>query len=684
VYDPTTATWPTEDPDGFAAGDDNLERYAGNDPANATDPSGLVLWVRGAHAKDVVVGWYADEGMTVKPIPFPGKPGDPNKWFLLLPIDTKEPKDGFLRQVNGALHDPFNLAGDILSDAGGYWYENYDLRRLDDNQKEALFKAYRDTYGEEMALGWAARAGWRPEWVEAAPEPSNWTRAVGGLQILGGVAEYALAGTLWAAPEPFLSKPAAVIVGAHGTDNILTGGDKVWSGLEQKTYTARYTAAGLEKLGVEKRNAEALADGLDGALNWAPVVVAVGEKVGQSLAAREARLAAEAQAAERAAAREVGKKTGLEVNEAEVLALAKSGQRIAPGGTLRGASQPTIPPTSAGVKDWGALEEQMTAHINQVAEGLGVPTERAASAAGRPNAGTWRIDFLQTQGSGDVQFATVVESPSGGGRILFDQAIVFPAEAGSPELAKLPLNARIQVILTHEITEGNVARTLRLGPGQMVDKTHDLSLLTSPYSDLAKNTDPGVVKYLLKWKEKGGSPPQHRGQADKGLRFSGSLRGAIAMRGVQLDLQSGLTPTSVRVRLTNRSAGIVSVSAPNPYVSVSVFDKNRQPYPRVRAVAWKHSRKTCQIAPSDELYLTIDLKHYWDEISGEVIVRVQLEITEESGGTQEHVVEGGVCLNVPSYPEKYAEMKKRPRPQGVPMKVFDVSDSTQFERPDSQ
>lgn len=40
-YDPGTGSWMSEDPKGFDAGDSNLHRYVGNDPTNATDPSGL-------------------------------------------------------------------------------------------------------------------------------------------------------------------------------------------------------------------------------------------------------------------------------------------------------------------------------------------------------------------------------------------------------------------------------------------------------------------------------------------------------------------------------------------------------------------------------------------------------------------------------------------------------------------
>ncbi|HJT23203.1 MAG TPA: RHS repeat-associated core domain-containing protein, partial [bacterium] len=40
-YDTRTGRWTSQDPTGFAAGDANLYRYAGNGPTNAVDPSGL-------------------------------------------------------------------------------------------------------------------------------------------------------------------------------------------------------------------------------------------------------------------------------------------------------------------------------------------------------------------------------------------------------------------------------------------------------------------------------------------------------------------------------------------------------------------------------------------------------------------------------------------------------------------
>jgi RHS repeat-associated protein len=48
-YDPIRGVWMQEDPLGLAAGDSNLYRYVGNDPANAVDPSGLIsLFFEGA------------------------------------------------------------------------------------------------------------------------------------------------------------------------------------------------------------------------------------------------------------------------------------------------------------------------------------------------------------------------------------------------------------------------------------------------------------------------------------------------------------------------------------------------------------------------------------------------------------------------------------------------------------
>jgi RHS repeat-associated protein len=43
-YDPQAAKFLSQDPIGFAAGDENLSRYVGNSPTNGTDPSGNFSW----------------------------------------------------------------------------------------------------------------------------------------------------------------------------------------------------------------------------------------------------------------------------------------------------------------------------------------------------------------------------------------------------------------------------------------------------------------------------------------------------------------------------------------------------------------------------------------------------------------------------------------------------------------
>jgi len=46
-YDAEVGRWTTKDPILFRGGDTNLYAYAGNDPVNSTDPSGLFGWCVG-------------------------------------------------------------------------------------------------------------------------------------------------------------------------------------------------------------------------------------------------------------------------------------------------------------------------------------------------------------------------------------------------------------------------------------------------------------------------------------------------------------------------------------------------------------------------------------------------------------------------------------------------------------
>ncbi|MDZ7619215.1 MAG: RHS repeat-associated core domain-containing protein [Patescibacteria group bacterium] len=54
-YDPAVGRWMTEDPIGFEGKDGNLYAYVGNGPVNATDPSGLEVWVETTPS---VGGWH--------------------------------------------------------------------------------------------------------------------------------------------------------------------------------------------------------------------------------------------------------------------------------------------------------------------------------------------------------------------------------------------------------------------------------------------------------------------------------------------------------------------------------------------------------------------------------------------------------------------------------------------------
>jgi hypothetical protein len=105
----------------------------------------------------------------------------------------------------------------------------------------------------------------------------------------------------------------------------------------------------------------------------------------------------------------------------------------------------------------------------------------------------------------------------------------------------------------------------------------------------------------------------------------------------------------------------------------------QKPYSRLRAVAWDRSFKACHLEPNDRAILTVDLLHYWNDVHGDSIVSVTLEVTEDGRDLREESIEARVNLDIPSWEEKRAEIKKRPRYLGPP-RLFDVSQSSQFEK----
>ncbi|MEA1950665.1 MAG: RHS repeat-associated core domain-containing protein [Planctomycetota bacterium] len=59
-YDPEVGRWLSEDPIGFAGGDENLYRYVANDPGNGIDPCGLWEWPWSDNAS-----WNPDDTLTM-------------------------------------------------------------------------------------------------------------------------------------------------------------------------------------------------------------------------------------------------------------------------------------------------------------------------------------------------------------------------------------------------------------------------------------------------------------------------------------------------------------------------------------------------------------------------------------------------------------------------------------------
>ncbi|MFO0852423.1 MAG: RHS repeat-associated core domain-containing protein [Gemmataceae bacterium] len=183
VYDPGAGRWLSEDPAGFAAGDPNLYRYAGNSPTNATDPSGLqppprANWID--EWKDYQAPWWTGwVGRRVEDVAY----------------------YGVARPVDRVVFEPVKMATDLKRSA--VWYLDHELlgtnvvyapgEQPDYRSRVAVLnlgvgQAYAEGLGEPaLVLGGGKVVGWGAQGLRyvggrlvlrppaGEPLPADWT-----------------------------------------------------------------------------------------------------------------------------------------------------------------------------------------------------------------------------------------------------------------------------------------------------------------------------------------------------------------------------------------------------------------------------------------------------------------------------------------------------------------------------
>ncbi len=127
-YDPTTGKFVNEDPKSFEAGDANLRRYVGNDPINATDPSGNQA-ISEADGLAAFVSVYANYALTYgADVPFTYRVGcKPGSCGITGNVDGYSsslggvpiPKSKNLYSAGGAISNN-NWSGSVVVTAG--WF----------------------------------------------------------------------------------------------------------------------------------------------------------------------------------------------------------------------------------------------------------------------------------------------------------------------------------------------------------------------------------------------------------------------------------------------------------------------------------------------------------------------------------------------------------------------------------
>jgi RHS repeat-associated protein len=116
VYNPSTGRWLTQDPIGFQGGQANLYEAVGNDPTNATDPSGLTAVLAGPgdafFESPVLINGNPDPGMILPDLPNPecgadqppppaAAPSSPPKQSGVLPPVVYGPSGGITITIDG-------------------------------------------------------------------------------------------------------------------------------------------------------------------------------------------------------------------------------------------------------------------------------------------------------------------------------------------------------------------------------------------------------------------------------------------------------------------------------------------------------------------------------------------------------------------------------------------------------
>jgi hypothetical protein len=157
-------------------------------------------------------------------------------------------------------------------------------------------------------------------------------------------------------------------------------------------------------------------------------------------------------------------------------------------------------------------------------------------------------------------------------------------------------------------------------------------------------------------------------------RRDGTMRILVALA---MKIQPGQDQTSVSIWMKNETSDLVIIIAPHPGNSVFLYGQKHEPHSRIRGVAKDRTPKSYCLEPNAQAILTIDLTPFFSDVREDTLVVVNLELTNELGDKWEESVEGLVCLNIPSFRERDAESRKRPRYQGPP-RGFDVSDYSQF------